>query len=84
MSLDTGTGMYVLTAVHRVCFIPVLPLATKKYQELACPICNFHQDLRDRPDVQSMQGQHQQAGYQQAQGWGGQGPPGTGPKPQYG
>ena len=25
---------------------PVIPLATHKYKEVACPICHFMQDLR--------------------------------------
>ncbi|RMZ78374.1 hypothetical protein DV738_g3948, partial [Chaetothyriales sp. CBS 135597] len=35
-----------------ICWIPVIPLGGK-HQEIACSICRFRQDLRDRPDVQS-------------------------------
>ncbi|CAO1605418.1 hypothetical protein XANCAGTX0491_008936 [Xanthoria calcicola] len=48
-----------------ICFIPAIPLATHKYKEVACPICHFMQDLKNRPDVES-------------QGSGGGGP-GSGP-----
>ncbi|KAB8206901.1 rhodopsin family protein [Aspergillus flavus] len=34
-----------------VCFIPMIPLATKKYKEVTCYTCRFTQDLRDRPDI---------------------------------
>jgi len=58
-----------------VCFIPLVPLAFHKYKLVACPVCNFKQDLSIRPDVLS-------------QGPGGgpvqQGPPGPGPGPQPG
>lgn len=54
-----------------VCFIPVIPLAFHKHQEVACPICNFMQDLGNRPDVQS---QHPGAG-NMMQGPGGGAPP---------
>ncbi|CAL8582978.1 hypothetical protein XPA_008618 [Xanthoria parietina] len=36
-----------------ICFIPAIPLATHKYKEVACPICHFMQDLKNRPDVES-------------------------------
>lgn len=83
-----------------VCFIPLVPLATHKYEEVACHVCRFHQDIKDRPDVQSMiQNGGQGGGMPQNQmpnqgsaGQGGQ--PGGhygvgqgqpgGPKPQYG
>jgi len=42
-----------------ICFLPVIPLSLHKYSEVACPICNFKQDLKNRPDVQS---QHSGAG----------------------
>lgn len=42
-----------------ICFIPVIPLSFHKRKEVACPICNFMQDLGNRPDVQS---QHPGAG----------------------
>jgi hypothetical protein len=35
---------------------PVLPLATHKYKEVACPICHFMEDLKcakDRPCAQN-------------------------------
>ncbi|KAK5069548.1 hypothetical protein LTR64_008229 [Lithohypha guttulata] len=81
-----------------LCFIPILPLATHKHTEVACHVCRFHQDIKDRPDVQGMianGGQGQQPPPQQGpnSGWGGPPPPGQaggyygqggqGPKPQY-
>ncbi|KAJ9650024.1 hypothetical protein H2198_010657 [Neophaeococcomyces mojaviensis] len=82
-----------------VCFVPLIPLSTHKYQEVSCHICRFHQDIKDRPDVQSMianggqgggqwqgggqPGQHQQHGGQPGY-YGGGGQGGGGPpKPQY-
>ncbi|ETN46855.1 uncharacterized protein HMPREF1541_01044 [Cyphellophora europaea CBS 101466] len=68
------------------CWIPVIPLG-KKHKDLACSICRFRQDLRNRQDVMSQQGgqgpppQHHQG---PPQGWGQQqGPPpqGYGPPP---
>ncbi|KAM0797801.1 hypothetical protein BDR22DRAFT_861596 [Usnea florida] len=56
-----------------ICFLPVIPLSLHKYKEVACPICNFMQDLGNRPDVQS---QHPGAGNMM------QGPPGGPPPPQ--
>lgn len=56
-----------------LCFVPVLPLATHKYHELACPICHFMQDLSQRPDVQG-----QGAGPMPVQGQGGYGGGGLG------
>ncbi|KAI9761316.1 MAG: hypothetical protein M4579_001106 [Chaenotheca gracillima] len=41
-----------------LCFLPILPLSFHPYKEVACPVCNFEQDLKNRPDVQS---QHPQA-----------------------
>ncbi|KAL4884526.1 hypothetical protein BJY04DRAFT_182717 [Aspergillus karnatakaensis] len=29
-----------------ICFIPLIPLATKKYKEVTCYTCRFTQDLR--------------------------------------
>ncbi|KAL2054210.1 hypothetical protein ABVK25_005351 [Lepraria finkii] len=58
-----------------VCFLPVVPLATHKYKEVACPICHFMQDLSNRPDVQS---QHPGAGAMMV-GGGGPPPPGIPP-----
>lgn len=82
-----------------ICFIPLIPLATHKYEEVACHVCRFHQDLRDRPDVQSMiangGGQPQQYSAGPNQGFAGGPPPGQqgggyynqgggqGQKPQY-
>ncbi|KAI7773837.1 hypothetical protein LA080_009829 [Diaporthe eres] len=68
------------------CFVPVIPLSIKGYEEVACPICNTHQPLQQRPDVQSMKKdaagggvplQQQQPPPQQGgpEGWGGQQPP---------
>ncbi|KIW18842.1 hypothetical protein PV08_03131 [Exophiala spinifera] len=53
------------------CFVPVIPLGSK-HQDIACSICRFRQDLRNRPDVQSQQGQPPMHPPQQGppQGWG--------------
>lgn len=67
-----------------VCFIPLIPLATHKYTEVACHVCRFHQDIKDRPDVQSMidgggapaQGQAPVQGGNQNQGFSASGPQG--------
>ncbi|KAL8782629.1 MAG: hypothetical protein Q9213_005216 [Squamulea squamosa] len=42
-----------ITFVEQSVRLPVLPLATHKYKEVACPICHFTQDLKNRPDVES-------------------------------
>ncbi|KAK3328909.1 hypothetical protein B0H66DRAFT_596519 [Apodospora peruviana] len=34
------------------CFIPVIPLSFKGYEDISCPICNFQQPVSHRPDVQ--------------------------------
>ncbi|KAK4242716.1 hypothetical protein C8A03DRAFT_40058 [Achaetomium macrosporum] len=39
------------------CFIPVIPLSMKGYEDVACRICNFEQPLSHRPDVQALRGQ---------------------------
>ncbi|KAL8665636.1 MAG: hypothetical protein Q9202_002140 [Teloschistes flavicans] len=65
-----------------VCFIPVLPLSTHKYKEVACPICHFMQDLANRPDVQSQHLQHQPPPVM-AGGGGGGGGGKPGPPPGY-
>lgn len=67
----------------------MIPLATHKYEEVACNICHFMQDLKYRPDVQGMQGQSgagpQYSGQGPPQGWGGgPGAPGQGQQGQQG
>ncbi|KAK4129197.1 hypothetical protein N657DRAFT_562381 [Parathielavia appendiculata] len=39
------------------CFIPVIPLSMKGHEDVVCRICNFHQPLSHRPDVQALRGQ---------------------------
>ncbi|KAK5110963.1 hypothetical protein LTR62_005501 [Meristemomyces frigidus] len=34
------------------CFVPIIPFSLKPYPAVHCPICNFEQDLKYRPDVQ--------------------------------
>ncbi|KAH8766754.1 hypothetical protein F5883DRAFT_77765 [Diaporthe sp. PMI_573] len=36
------------------CFIPMVPLSIRGYEEVTCHICNSAQPLNLRPDVQSM------------------------------
>ncbi|CCC08085.1 hypothetical protein SMACR_12775 [Sordaria macrospora] len=36
------------------CFVPVIPLSIKGYEDIACRICNFQQPLEHRQDVQAM------------------------------
>jgi len=68
------------------CFIPVLPLSFKGYQDVICNVCNFAQPLENRPDVQNMRGGGGQVPLQNQQyppqhqggpppGWGGGPPP---------
>ncbi|KAH7027699.1 uncharacterized protein B0I36DRAFT_364870 [Microdochium trichocladiopsis] len=68
------------------CFIPVLPLSFKGYQDVICNVCNFAQPLENRPDVLNMRGGGGQVPLQNQQyqphhqggpppGWGGP-PPG--------
>ncbi|KAB5578281.1 hypothetical protein GE09DRAFT_1089169 [Coniochaeta sp. 2T2.1] len=38
------------------CFVPVIPLSMKGYQDVTCSICNFAQPLEHRQDVQQMRG----------------------------
>lgn len=38
------------------CFVPVVPLSMKGYQDVTCHICNFQQPLEHRPDVLAMKG----------------------------
>lgn len=69
------------------CFIPVVPLSMKGYEDIKCQICHFSQPLQARPDVQSMkrdagggvplQQQQQQPPppHSGPEGWGGQQPP---------
>jgi len=69
-----------LISIHRFCFIPLIPFSLKPYHDVGCHICNFHQDVKFRPDVQSQMnggdaGAHSGIPMQpQNQGWG-QGPP---------
>ncbi|EGS19271.1 uncharacterized protein CTHT_0058970 [Thermochaetoides thermophila DSM 1495] len=73
------------------CFIPVLPLSIKGYEDVSCRICGFEQPLSHRPDVQAMRGGAAASGAVPGQampmhpppmgppqGWGYGGPP---PKP---
>ncbi|KAJ4394089.1 RNA-binding RNA processing protein rpp1 [Gnomoniopsis smithogilvyi] len=66
------------------CFIPVIPLSFKGYEDVVCNICNFAQPLEARPDVQAMKKgaeggniplQQPPQGQGPPQGWGGH-PPG--------
>ncbi|KAL2270998.1 hypothetical protein VTJ83DRAFT_369 [Remersonia thermophila] len=65
------------------CFIPVVPLSVKGYEEVTCRVCNFQQPLTHRPDVQALRGQAGQMPMVPPPG----GPPGApppgwgGPKP---
>ncbi|KAK4183215.1 hypothetical protein QBC35DRAFT_120903 [Podospora australis] len=63
------------------CFIPIIPLSMKGYEDVSCRICHYQQPLAHRPDVQQMRGggggggiplQHQPG---PNQGWGGPPPP---------
>ncbi|KAL2351201.1 hypothetical protein BJ546DRAFT_855942 [Cryomyces antarcticus] len=76
------------------CFVPIIPFSLKPYQDVGCPICNFHQDLKFRPDVQNQNpaaanNQIPMQGYGGGGGPGGpplgppHGPPGGGGIPQY-
>ncbi|KXL49780.1 hypothetical protein M433DRAFT_62140 [Acidomyces richmondensis BFW] len=65
------------------CFVPIIPFSLKPWHEVSCPICNFHQDIKYRPDVQQqMNGGGpaipMQGGPPANQGWGGGPPPGQG------
>ncbi|KAF2401766.1 hypothetical protein EJ06DRAFT_555417 [Trichodelitschia bisporula] len=33
------------------CFVPLIPFSLKPWKEVGCPICNFWQDIKYRPDV---------------------------------
>ncbi|KAK4100682.1 hypothetical protein N658DRAFT_507685 [Parathielavia hyrcaniae] len=44
------------------CFIPVIPLSIKGHEDIVCRICNFHQPLSHRTDVQALRGQQHQHG----------------------
>ncbi|KAJ0104153.1 hypothetical protein J7T55_000504 [Diaporthe amygdali] len=67
------------------CFIPVIPLSMKGYEDVTCHICNFAQPLQARPDVQSMKRDGEGGGVPLQQqpppqqgpppGWNGQSPP---------
>ncbi|KAK4116788.1 hypothetical protein N656DRAFT_700887 [Canariomyces notabilis] len=57
------------------CFVPVLPLSMKGYEDVSCRICNFQQPLSHRPDVRALRGGGQGAQMQPPQhappqGWG--------------
>lgn len=62
-----------------LCFIPIVPFSLKPWHEVGCHICNFHQDIKFRPDVE----QQKNAGPNQIpmqpqggnQGWQGAKPP---------
>ncbi|OQN96841.1 hypothetical protein B0A48_17401 [Cryoendolithus antarcticus] len=69
------------------CFVPLIPFSLKPYQSVGCHVCNFQQDIKFRPDVQSqMNGGAPPPGgpiplqQQGHQGWS-QGPPGGGGAP---
>lgn len=34
--------------------MPIIPLSLKPWHEIGCPICNFYQDIKYRPDVAAM------------------------------
>jgi hypothetical protein len=38
------------------CFVPLIPFSLKPYKEVGCHVCNFHQDIKYRPDVQQQMG----------------------------
>ncbi|KAF2868666.1 hypothetical protein BDV95DRAFT_499767 [Massariosphaeria phaeospora] len=66
------------------CFVPVIPFSLKPYKEVGCPVCNFHQDIKYRPDVQQQLGGNGQAhdAMMMGGGAGGAPPPGNyGPPP---
>ncbi|KAG9237375.1 hypothetical protein BJ875DRAFT_370114 [Amylocarpus encephaloides] len=88
-------GNYAAKVIKRnpwftFCFIPVVPLSMKGYQDVVCSICRFAQPLQNRQDVVAQANggggggmplqDHQQGG--PPQGWGG-GTPGQhgGPPP---
>lgn len=67
------------THTSQFCFIPIIPFSLKPDHDVGCHICNFYQDVKFRPDVQSQIDGGQGAGggipmQPQNQGWG-QGPP---------
>jgi hypothetical protein len=88
---DIDQGNYSGRVIKRnpwftFCFIPVLPLSTKGYEDVVCGICNFAQPLANRQDVQAqMNGggggggvplqHHPQQGHGPPNGWGGGQPP---------
>lgn len=50
------------------CFIPVIPFSLKPYREVGCPVCNFWQDVKYRPDVLAQMGEGAQVQGQGQQG----------------
>ncbi|QIW98101.1 hypothetical protein AMS68_003619 [Peltaster fructicola] len=57
------------------CFVPIIPFSLKPYHDVSCHICQFHQDLKYRPDVQALansRGGGQIPMQGQPQGWNGQ------------
>jgi hypothetical protein len=67
------------------CFVPIIPFSLKPYKEVGCHVCNFHQDIKYRPDVQQQiggGGQGQQPAVMMHGGQGGYGAPPSG-VPQY-
>ncbi|KAK4647637.1 Rhodopsin-like protein [Podospora pseudocomata] len=38
------------------CFVPVIPLSMKGYEDVSCRVCNYSQPLSHRQDVQQMRG----------------------------
>ena len=35
-----------------LCFVPLIPFSFKPWHEVSCHVCQFHQDIKYRPDVQ--------------------------------
>ncbi|KAL2125222.1 hypothetical protein VTJ04DRAFT_1587 [Mycothermus thermophilus] len=62
------------------CFIPVIPLSIKGYEDVSCRICRFEQPLSHRPDVQAMR----RGAGQAPVGAPPPGPPGAPPPPGWG
>ncbi|KAK4136646.1 hypothetical protein BT67DRAFT_374443 [Trichocladium antarcticum] len=57
------------------CFIPVVPLSIKGYEDVNCRVCRFEQPLSHRPDVQALRGGGGQAVPMQPPPAAGSGPP---------
>ncbi|EMC98931.1 hypothetical protein BAUCODRAFT_31207 [Baudoinia panamericana UAMH 10762] len=57
-----------------LCFVPLIPFSLKPWHEVFCHICNFHQDVKYRPDVQQQNNGGQNIPMQNQggnQGWNG-------------